>query len=292
MVKYNYTAYGDCTATLNSEGLAEINPFRYKGYYYDTESGMYYCNSRYYVPEWCRWLTADSPSFLQPESLNGMNLFAYCCNDPVNKIDTLGSFAITISTLVWAIAIGAGVGGGIGFGSAYASDVIGNVKKDGFQWSDFNTFEDNWKHYIGATAGGAVAGAGVGLCSVLGGGAGAAMIAQTSLAIGGVTMSGLSALGVGVGGAFVSGGVGYALRTGISDQEDFEWSDMFVDAGANAISGLLSFAGGFIGGATGIKVPGRRSANFVSYHLTNASLGIYPFKIAISYIKKKLKELF
>ena len=65
VVKYDYTAYGECTVKQNSEGLAEINPFRYKGYYYDTESQMYYCNSRYYVPEWCRWLTADSPSYLQ-----------------------------------------------------------------------------------------------------------------------------------------------------------------------------------------------------------------------------------
>lgn len=94
VVKYDYTAYGECTITYNTEGIAEINPFRYKGYYYDQESGMYYCNSRYYVPEWCRWLTPDSPSFLQPESLNGMNLFAYCCNDPVNKVDSSGCFAI------------------------------------------------------------------------------------------------------------------------------------------------------------------------------------------------------
>ena len=94
VVKYNYTAYGECTIMLNSEGIAEINPFRYKGYYYDQESGMYYCNSRYYVPEWCRWLTPDSPSFLQPESLNGMNLFAYCGNDPVNNIDSNGNFPV------------------------------------------------------------------------------------------------------------------------------------------------------------------------------------------------------
>ena len=53
---------------------------------------MYYCHSRYYVPEWCRWLNADSPNFLQPESLNGMNLFSYCGNDPVNRCDTSGRF--------------------------------------------------------------------------------------------------------------------------------------------------------------------------------------------------------
>lgn len=112
VVRYNYTAYGLCTITYNSEGIAEINPFRYKGYYYDNESGMYYCNSRYYVPEWCRWLTPDSPSFLQPESLNGMNLFAYCGNDPVNRIDPNGNFPFLIAAiLVASTVIGATIGG-------------------------------------------------------------------------------------------------------------------------------------------------------------------------------------
>ena len=73
---------------------------------------MYYCNSRYYVPEWCRWLTPDSPSFLQPESLNGMNLFAYCCNDPVNRIDPNGNFPFLIAAiLVASTVIGATIGG-------------------------------------------------------------------------------------------------------------------------------------------------------------------------------------
>ncbi len=112
VVKYNYKAYGECTITYNSEGIAEINPFRYKGYYYDNESGMYYCNSRYYVPEWCRWLTPDSPSFLQPESLNGMNLFAYCGNDPVNKVDASGNFPfLIVAILVASTFIGATIGG-------------------------------------------------------------------------------------------------------------------------------------------------------------------------------------
>ena len=115
VVRYNYTAYGLCTITYNSEGIAEINPFRYKGYYYDQESGMYYCNSRYYVPEWCRWLTPDSPSFLQPESLNGMNLFAYCGNDPVNKVDSSGNFAIS------TFLIGAGIGALVGFATSVLS---------------------------------------------------------------------------------------------------------------------------------------------------------------------------
>ena len=107
VVKYNYKAYGQCTVTLNSEGLAEINPFRYKGYYYDQESGMYYCNSRYYVPEWCRWLTPDSPRFLQPVSFNGMNLFAYCYNSPVNYMDDMGNLPKLVEIISTLVGYGA-----------------------------------------------------------------------------------------------------------------------------------------------------------------------------------------
>ena len=70
-----YDAYGKCTVILNMSGLANINPFRYKGYYFDSESGMYYCHTRYYVPEWCRWLNADHPSFLQTNCFKQITVY-------------------------------------------------------------------------------------------------------------------------------------------------------------------------------------------------------------------------
>ncbi len=88
--KYEYSAYGKCTILLDTDGIATINPFRFKCYYYDTESGMYYCQTRYFVPEWGRWLNADSPNFLQFDNINGMNLFAYCNNSPVMYADPSG----------------------------------------------------------------------------------------------------------------------------------------------------------------------------------------------------------
>lgn len=90
VVKYDCTAYGKVTVTTDTAGLASINPFRYKGYYYDQESGMYYCETRFYVPEWGRWLNTDSPNFIEPNKLNQLNLFAYCGNQPISRVDEYG----------------------------------------------------------------------------------------------------------------------------------------------------------------------------------------------------------
>ena len=67
------------------------NPFCYRGYYYDTSIGLYYLNSRYYDPEVGRFLNEDLVSYLEPETIGGINLYAYCLNDPVNDIDPGGT---------------------------------------------------------------------------------------------------------------------------------------------------------------------------------------------------------
>ena len=54
------------------------NPIRHSGYYYDRETGLYYLKARYYNPEWRRFISPDSTAYLDPESANGLNLYAYC----------------------------------------------------------------------------------------------------------------------------------------------------------------------------------------------------------------------
>lgn len=69
---------------------------------------------------------------------------------------------------------------------------------------------------------------------------------------------------------------------------------MFIEAGANAISGMLTFTGAMVGGVTGVKVPGAKFSfkNFALYHLVTTYFGVYPIKIILAYIKKKLKEIY
>lgn len=89
--EYAYDAYGNCKVTNSTNyNLAYYNPIRYRGYYYDRETGLYYLNARYYNPEWRRFLSHDLSAYLDPESVNGLNLYAYCGNDPVNRFDPTG----------------------------------------------------------------------------------------------------------------------------------------------------------------------------------------------------------
>ena len=66
------------------------------------ETGLYYCNSRYYSPELCRWLTPDSIEYLDPESINGLNLYCYCYNNPVMYADPSGH----LPEWAWKLIIG------------------------------------------------------------------------------------------------------------------------------------------------------------------------------------------
>ena len=66
-------------------GCGIFNPFRYRGYYYDEDTGLYYLNARYYSPVWRRFISPDDTAYLDPESVNGLNLYAYCNKDGLMK---------------------------------------------------------------------------------------------------------------------------------------------------------------------------------------------------------------
>ena len=86
---YTYDAWGKL---LTSAGdLAEVNPLRYRGYFYDTETGLYYLKSRYYDPEVSRFINPDA--FVSSgTSVASYNMMVYCDNNPINRIDPAGMF--------------------------------------------------------------------------------------------------------------------------------------------------------------------------------------------------------
>lgn len=97
LATYEYDAWGKLISSSGS--LAEINPLRYRGYYYDTETGFYYLQSRYYDPVVSRYINADTYASTG-DGLLGYNMFAYCGNNPVCYSDPTGHFALVDDLLV------------------------------------------------------------------------------------------------------------------------------------------------------------------------------------------------
>ena len=111
VAKYLYDAWGNCTISgeTTNTAVANANPIRYRGYYFDSDTGLCYCNARYYSPKWRRFISPDDTAYLDPESVNGLNLYCYCNNDPVNYKDPTGK--LLISSLFIAAVIGGAIAG-------------------------------------------------------------------------------------------------------------------------------------------------------------------------------------
>ena len=114
MAGYRYDSWGkllSCTGEL-ADSIGAVNPLRYRGYYYDSESGLYYLNSRYYDPETGRFLNADDPEILLEDQghLLQYNQYIYCANNAVNCIDAEGTFfgsiiSQVVSHIVMAVSV-------------------------------------------------------------------------------------------------------------------------------------------------------------------------------------------
>ena len=115
LISYIYDAWGLFSITYETEAArnssAALNPFRYRGYYYDKDLDLYYLNSRYYDAYTTRFINADRYVQTPTGDILSTNMFAYCGNNPVNMVDAVGEFGfLTILCLVIPTLIGAVAG--------------------------------------------------------------------------------------------------------------------------------------------------------------------------------------
>ena len=195
MASYTYDPYG---AILTKSGeFADLNPIRYRGYYYDTETGFYYLQSRYYDPALGRFINADSYTSTGTGYL-GYNMFAYCENRPIIASDPKGEFFFT------AIAIGFAVGVAV----QYAGDVVDNVQSGATGVVDILTPHSSIGEYLGSGAGCAIAAIPGGFLATVGCGAAGSVV--TDLAKGNITSTGDALKSAALGAAF--NGLGYGCQ--------------------------------------------------------------------------------
>ncbi|MCM1546383.1 MAG: RHS repeat-associated core domain-containing protein [Clostridiales bacterium] len=219
IAKYEYDAWGNgksyCLNFVNSEEVFQTedssvsmntnyavnktlslnNPFRYRGYYFVKEISLYYLQTRYYDPEVGRFISQDSVEYADPETINGLNLYAYCGNNPTNYLDPSGN----AKWWQWLLF-------GIGAALVVAAAVVLTVASGGAATG-----------LIGAIAIGAAKGALIGAAvgSVVGIAGGAIYAGVTDADMGQSILSGFL-MGFGIGavvGAVVGGAAGYISYT-------------------------------------------------------------------------------
>ena len=143
IVKYEYSVWGELIEEkeIENKKIVEDNPYKYKSYYYDKESGLYYLKSRYYSASLHRFISLDQTEYMEIGSITGLNLYVYCGNDPVNMTDPEGHFFVS------ALIIGTLVGGIIGASVSVISQGVTNG------WDNINGWQVLLDGTIGAISG-------------------------------------------------------------------------------------------------------------------------------------------
>ena len=139
VVKYVYNAWGehkvlnpDGTENTSASFIGNINPFRYRGYYYDSALKLYYLVTRYYDPFVGRFISQDSFEYADPDTINGLNLYAYCNNNPVMATDEAGTMPNWLKWLIGGVVI-LGLGVAVVVTGGAAAGVAGFIVAGAFK---------------------------------------------------------------------------------------------------------------------------------------------------------------
>lgn len=153
VASYEYDAFGNHEVINHtSENIGNINPFRYRSYYYDAESNLYYLNARYYSPFFARFISRDELSILDETKtqLNGLNLYIYCRNNPIKYVDSSGRIWI-LTALLYGIIFAA-----ISVATLFVTDIIMNLINYQLDFSRWKW--SSWQEYLGAFVSGFISG--------------------------------------------------------------------------------------------------------------------------------------
>ena len=184
-VQYKYDAWGNHAILDNNgndinDGIGLLNPFRYRSYYYDDETGLYFLQSRYYDPEVGRFISQDSLEFADHNSIIGLNLYAYCSNNPVNLVDPNGQLPQWAMWLIGSIIIL-----GLGVATVFTGGAAGVILGAAFYGATTSAIS-------GAIIGGIIGGITDGWEGVLDGASSGFMWGAISGAIAGALTSGIN----------------------------------------------------------------------------------------------------
>ncbi len=246
VVRYTYDAWGNHTVIDYTDfDLGSVNPIKYRSYYYDTETGLYFLQTRYYDPQIGRFINIDDISYLDPKTINGLNLYSYCGNNPITRIDACGCDWWNPFTWDWS--------------GIFKS--IGNAFSAAGQWVNNNVlkpigtfFENNWDIILGVgLVIGAIVisvvtfGAGTVIAGVIAGAVfGAAFGAINALASGGNVLQGaftgmfVGALGGVSSWAAFAGAAGMSLINDRINGEKAGMGSLFKAALAGLTAGLFA----------------------------------------------------
>ena len=227
---------------------ATKNPFKYRGYYYDVNLGFYYLQSRYYDPVTGRFISPDYTDVItaSPTALTDKNLFAYCDNNPIMRVDENGEFWIA------SMLIGAAVG----VAAQYVVDVITHIK-NGEVGEDIFTKVSSSRDYLAAAAGGALAAMpGGGLAGAMFSGAAGNIISdyikgnissKEDLLVSGISGALSNALGYGISKLMSKVKADKILSMNRAEKKTYLTDHVFKNGRANANANLHTFTDNPIG---------------------------------------------
>lgn len=256
--------------TNNELVISQINPFRYRGYYYDIETGLYYLNSRYYDPQIGRFVNVDDIAYLSPKEINGLNLYIYCKNNPVMYTDKNGTswwddfWEIVVGAIISVVLIAIGV-----VLIVYSGGSLANLGAA----------------LIGAGVGGFLGG----LDSKSNGGS------YWAGYLGGFVSGGITGFGASMGFPFIAGAVGNAAGSIITDSINGEnlgslnyWCNLFAES---ILSGVFSKISWVFGESSKVVINLGFKGLFAAVSIYSEFLFAYAFDVITNFLKKMGSEI-